>query len=262
MPLPLQSSGPGPLVSLVFVAVGVGVLALFARRSVARLLTMLRTDRRAVGDVEPGLVEVEGTVASAGESAGTRTHGAADAEPVVTQYRQSDGEGRDFTLPVPQQFAPEALNEETAVPFYVEDETGRVLVDPAYADVSLESDTHRSDQLTDHTELEAVLEAGDTVYVLGEAVPAGDYADRATPRDGVVASVVRVFEGGGKTTADAVLDDDDLVVTRTASSPAFLVSDTTERRGLLRMGLMAAFWTLSGLFVVVGGLYFFVTGLV
>jgi hypothetical protein len=266
-PVPLQSTGPGPLVSLVFIAVGFGVLVLFARGSVGRLLTMLRTEQRSVAAVKPGLVEVEGRVVPADGTVSGRTFGTGFSEAVVTQYRQSggntgDGQQRDFTLPVPQQFAPEILNEETAVPFYVEDDTGKILVDPAYADISLDSDHSEHDSLTDHAEVEAILEPGDTVYVLGEAVPADSYSQAATPRGGIIRSVVRLVRGGLDTTADEVMQDDELVITRTSSTAEFLISDTSERRGQLRQGLMAVFWTLSGLIAIGGGVYFLVVGLV
>ena len=160
-----------------------------------------------------------------------------------------------------QQFAPELLNEETAVPFYVEDDTGQVLVDPAYADVSLESDYSRSDELTDQTTVEAVLEPGEHVYVLGHAVPAEEYPQRATHRGGIVRSILRFLRGGGQRTAEEALDGEDLLITRTSSAAEFFISDTSERRGMLRLGLMATFWTLSGLIAVGGGVYFLVDGL-
>jgi hypothetical protein len=228
---------------------------------------MLRTEQRSVAAVEPGLVEIEGQVVPADETVSGRTFETGFSEAVVTQYRQSggntgDSEARNFTLPVPQQFAPEVLNEETTAPFYVEDDTGKILVDPAYADISLDSDHSEHDNLTDHAEVEAILEPGDTVYVLGEAVPADSYSQMATPRGGIVRSIVRLVRGGGDTTADEVIEDDDLVITRTASTAEFFISDTSERRGQLRMGLMAAFWTLSGLIAIGGGLYFLVTGII
>lgn len=264
MSVVLQSSGPGLLTSLAFVAVGVAVLVLFARRGVARLLAMRRIERRPVGDVEPGPVEIEGRVRPADETVSGETFGTGYADGVVTQYRQSGGpgdEGPEFTLPIPQQFAPDVLTGETAVPFYVEDDTGTVLVDPAYADISLDSDYASHNDATGRSKVEAILEPGDTVYVLGEAVPAGSYGQAATPPGGVVRSLQRLLYGGN-TTADEVMDDDELVVTRTASSSEFLISDTSERRGQLRQVLMAAFWTLSGLVAIGGGLYFLVTGIV
>lgn len=196
---------------------------------------------------------LEGTVVDAGETTSSRTVSGSD-EAVISQYRQSDGEGRNFTLPVPQQFAPQVLNEHITLPFYVKDDTGRVLVDAARADVSLKSDVHRGDNSAQDTVVQAFLEPGDQVYVLGAAVPATDYPSAATDRGGL-RSIVRLVRGGDRVSADEVMaDDDGLVLTRTPDAE-FIVSDAAERRGLLRQGLMAGFWTLSGLFVIVGGLY-------
>jgi hypothetical protein len=262
--VPLQSTGAGPLVALALVAVGVAVVATFARASVRRLLAMARTDQRPVADVEPGRVEVQGEVLSAGESVEARTRGTGDGDSVVTQYRQRQGDSgdpnqTDFTLPVPQQFAPDVLNEEAVVPFYVADDTGRVLVDPAYADISLDADHSRHDAISDYAEVEAVLAPGDTVSVIGDAVQGASYDDAVAARGGLVHTVSRLLDSVGRTTADEVLDDDELVITRTDGASTFLISDTGERRGQLRQGLMAAFWTLSGGIAIVGGSYVLVT---
>ncbi|WP_436903515.1 hypothetical protein [Halovenus halobia] len=259
----LTLRSPGPTVGLAFVAVGVGVLAVFARRSVARLLTMVRTETRPVRAVEPGQVEIEGTVVSAGEVAadgGGSVYTGADS-PVIAESRRSDGEGRSFIPPVPQRFVPDVLTEQNCVPFYVEDDTGTILVDPALADVSLASDYSQSDSLSGHKHIEAALEPEETVTVLGQAIPADEYDQRATRRSGFLRSVYRFIRPPLNTTADEVVDDDELVITRTSGSSPFFIADTSARWGSLRQGLMVAFWLITGLFSVVFGLYVLSLGL-
>lgn len=259
--LTLRSAGPA--VGLAFVAVGVGVLAVFAQRSIARLLTMLRTETRPVAEVKPGQVEIQGKVVSAGEVAadgGGNVHTGAES-PVITESRRSDGEGRNFIPPVPQRFVPDLLTEQNCVPFYVEDDTGRALVDPALADVSLDSDYSQSDTLSGHKHIEAALEPEETVTVLGQAIPAEEYDQRATRRSGFVRSVYRFIRPPLNTTADEVIDDDEFVITRTSDSSPFFIADTSSRWGSLRQGLMVAFWAISGVCSLVFGLYVLVGGL-
>jgi len=265
LPVALQTGGPGLGVSIAFVLVGVGLLAVFSRRSVGRLLTMLGTEPVAAGEVSPGMVELEGTVTPAGETFDASA-GMQRAEAVVIQTRQSGGQAdegglSEFVLPVPQQLAPGLLNDTSVRPFYLEDDTGRVLVDAAHADISLDSDYSRSDDLSDHRRVEAWLEPGDEVYVLGEAVPAEVYPERATPPDGLLRGLARFLQGDIRHTAEETADGEDVVVTRTPRASEFVVSDTSGGRSLLRQGLMAAFWTLSGLLAVGTGLYFFVGAL-
>jgi hypothetical protein len=254
----------GPVSGLALVAVSVGILAVFARRSTARLLTMLRTDTRPVADITSGRVEVEGTVVSAGEVAadgGSSIYTGADS-PVITETRRDDGQGRNFMPPIPQQFAPDILTEQHCVPFYLEDDTGTVLVDPALADVSLDSDYSQSDSLSGHKRVEAALEPGETVTVLGDAIPAWEYDRRAAPRTGFLRSIYRFLRPTFHTTADEAVDeDDDVIITRTSGSSPFFVADTSAGRGLLRQGLMVAFWIISGLLGVGIGLYVLVGGL-
>lgn len=260
----LTTRPAGPIVALAFVAAGVAVLAVFARRSVARLLTMVRTETRPIAEVEPGQVEIEGTVVSAGEVAadgGGSVYTGAD-NPVIAESRQSDSEGRNFIPPVPQRFVPDVLTEQNCVPFYAEDDTGTVLVDPALADVSLDSDYSQSDSLSGHKQIEAALEPEETVTVLGQAVPADEYDQRATRRSGLLRSLYRFIRPPLNTTADEVVDDDDeLVITRTSGTSPFFIADTSARWGALRQGLMVAFWLISGLFSVGAGLFVLSRGL-
>lgn len=264
IPLPFQTGGPGLGAGVALVFVGVGLLAVFARRSGQRLLTMLGTESVAAGEVAPGMVELEGTVASAGETFDASA-GMESTEAVVIQSRQSGGQNDQndgvpgLGLPIPQQLAPDVLNDVSARPFYLEDDSGRVLVDAANADVSLDADYTRSDDLTDHARVEAWLEPGDEAYVLGEAVPEAAYAERATSPGGRLRDVVQFLKADIRRTAeDAIDDDDEMVVTRTSRTAEFVVADTSGGRSLLRQGLMTAFWTGAGLLATGGGLYVFV----
>ena len=253
----------GPITGLVLVAAGVVLLAVFGRRSVARLLTMVRTETRPVAELEPGQVEIEGTVVSAGEVAadGGGSVLTGKDHPVIAESRQSDGDGQNYLPPIPQRFVPDLLTEQNCVPFYVEDDSGRVLVDPALADVSLDSDYSRNDTLTDHKQIEAALEPEETVTVLGQAIPAEEYDQRATRRSGLLRSIYRFVRPPLNTTADEVIDDDELVITRTSGSPLFFIADTSARWGALRQGLTVAFWVLAGLFSIGIGLYVLTRGL-
>ncbi|WP_323676180.1 hypothetical protein [Halorubellus sp. PRR65] len=264
---PLQSGGGGaasPLVGLALVGAGVAVLVLFAAPSARRLRAMFETETVPVAEATPGRVEVEGTVEPAAETLDVSA-GAKKAEAVVSQSRQHDGDhGNDddggFFVPLPQQLVPDVLSKTGSVPFYVADDTGRILVDPAYADVRLESDYARHDELSDSRRVEAWLEPGDGVYVLGEAVPASEYDERATAPSGPVRSVVEFLKGGVSQTADAVARDE-LVVTRTADTVDFVVSDATGTRSWLRQALGTVVWSLVGALAVVGGGYLVLGGL-
>lgn len=240
-----------------------------ARRSLRRLAAMLRTETRAVGEIEPGPVEIEGEVVSAGETVEGRMTG---DEGVVTEYRQTRddpgdaGGGGGPPLPLPQQLVPTAVNR-GAVPFYVDDGSGRVLVDAASADVSLSADAKQHSAVRETRTVEARLEPGDDVYVLGTAVPAEEYApDDADDADGGVLRLLFGFLTGEhrRLPASAVMDDDgteELVVTRRDGS-AFLIADAAEWRGWIRQGLMAALWTTASVLLIAGGGYLVLGGIV
>jgi len=263
---PLQTSGPGLAVSVALILVGIAILAVFTRQSARRLLTMLGTEASEASEVAPGMVELEGTVGAAGETFDANA-GMTSAEAVVIQSRQSGGQNNQgggvpgVGLPIPQQLTPDVLNDVSARPFYLEDDSGRILVDAANADVSLESDYSRHDELTDHAEVEAWLEPGDEVYVLGEAVPAEAYPERATPAGGRLRRVVHFLKADIRRTAEDAVDEGELVVTHTPQASQFVVSDTTSGRSLLRQGLMTAFWTGAGLLAIGIGLNVFVAAL-
>lgn len=262
---PLQQTvSPGLIVAgLLAVLAGLWT-ARIARGSVAKLVAMLRTETQPVADIGPGLVEVEGRVVPAGESVEGKMTG---EEAVVTEYRRSQDEpGQDDTtpdIPIPQQLVPTNMNR-GAVPFFVEDETGRVLVDAANASLSLRSDAREHSTARDTRQVEARLEPGDEVYVIGEAVPVETYS----PDDdsgGVLRLLLGLFLGEHRRVpASAAMDEvgaDQLVITQRGNSH-FLIADTAEWRGWIRQGLMVLLWTVvSLLFIAVGG-YFFLDGIV
>lgn len=266
-----QGGGIDPaLVVAGLLALGAGIWTLrFTRGSLRRLAAMLRTETEPIADIESGLVEVEGTVVSAGEAVEGRMTG---EEAVVTEYRRSqdrsgtpgDGESDPPDIPLPQQLVPTSFNR-GAVPFYVEDESGRALVDAANADLSLGADAKRRSHGRETREVEARLEPGDEVYVIGNAVPAGEYTPEET--DGGVLRLLLGFflREHRRVPASAVMDDEEnereLVITRRDGSE-FLITDAAEWRGWIRQGLMVALWTLvSVLFIAVGG-YLVLDGLV
>lgn len=245
----------GPLASLGLILLGVGVLAVLARRSLARLRRLVGTGTTPVGEVDAGPVRLEGEVVPADETVGTRLNAGLDAEPVATQYRGTglSGPRSRSALPIPQQFAPDVLNGVDAVPFYVADDSGRVLVDGGRAELSLAADAHRERGTADpDRSVEAALEPGDTVSVLGEAVPTDSYESASTARGGVFGAVASLLNDGDRMSAAGALDGEELVVTRTADRD-LVVTDTSGGRSLLRQGVAAGFWTLVGLGLVAGG---------
>ncbi|MEF8906748.1 MAG: hypothetical protein V5A13_02705 [Haloarculaceae archaeon] len=255
---PLQAGGPGLALSVALVLLGLGVLAVFARRALQRFLAMLATEPVGAGEVSPGMVELEGAVVPDGGTVDVHAD-TQPAEAVLARRRRRSRSERvaGFTLPVLERLAPNALYDTSARPFYLEDDTGRVLVDAARADVSLGADHSRQDDRSDHAGVEAWLGPGDDVYVLGEVVPAAAYPDRASLPGGFL-RWLRGDERDTGQTAEAPLREDELVVTRTPRTSEFVVSDTAGGYSLLRRGLVAAFWTVSGLVALGVGLYLFI----
>lgn len=265
MTYPAQTGAiePGTLVGGLLVAV-IGVWTLrIAVRSVGRLASMVGTSTRPVEAVEPGTVEVEGTVRSAGKTVSGEV---TESKAVVTEYRSQTYDRSDENnlglLPIPQSLTPNALNKTAAVPFYVDDDTGRVLVDPVKADVSLSTETKERERLgADRRkhEVEALLEPGDEVYVLGRAVPSERYSP--PERSGILYKLYRLLGGDYKQIpASDVIDDEDLVITRDGERTKFVISDTAEWRGWIRQVLMALLWTALAIALVVIGAYLALTG--
>jgi hypothetical protein len=255
---PLQAGGPGLAPSVALVLLGLVVLAVFARRAVQRFLVMLAAEPAGAGEVSPGMVELEGTVVPDGGTFDVDGD-TQPAEAVLARCRRRNRSERAarFTLPLFERLAPDVLDDTSARPFYLEDDTGRVLVDAGRAEVSLDVDHSHQDDRPDHGRVEAWLGPGDDVYVLGEVVPAAAYPDRASLPGGFFGRL-RGDERDTGRTADAPLREDELVVTRTPRTSEFVISDTAGGYSLLRRGLAAALWTVSGLAVLGVGLYLFI----
>jgi|GEM_PF-3439746 len=258
---------PGALVGGVLLVIAGLWVGRFAVRSLGRLATMVGTETRAVEAVEPGTVEVEGTVASAGEAV---TGELSDETAVIVEHRsqseERDRHGHDDSgtlprIPLPQQLTPNSLNRVSSVPFYVEDDTGRVLVDAARADTSLDADAKDRERTGHRREysVEGRLEPGDDVYVLGQAIPAEEY----TPPEpsGILHTLLSLFGlSPEKMPASTALDGEDVVITRDGENSEFVVSDTAEWRGWIRQTAMAILWAAITLALVAGGAYVLLTG--
>jgi len=259
---------PGALVGGVLLVIAGVLAARVAVRSVGRLAAMVGTKTQAVEAVEPGTVEIEGTVADAGEQVESALE---DETAVIVEYRHqredrepldNDDSGGLDRIPLPQQLTPNALNQVSAVPFYVEDDTGRVLVDAARADTSLDADAKDKDRIgyqRREFSVEGRLEPGDEVYVLGQAIPAEEY----TPpkRGGIIPKLLALVRGSHeRLPASEAIEGEDLVVTRDGESSTFLVSDTAEWRSWIRQVAMAILWIVVAIALVGGGAYFLLTG--
>lgn len=255
----------------VLVVVGLVVLGLWSTRSGRRLRAMLGTRTTTVADVSEGPVELEGTVKPADQTFSTRSRMTDESDAVLAEFRRNDRPDNDphhddtdvgFPILIPQQLAPDAASERTAVPFYLEDDSGRILVDAAHANLSLETDAKRNTRNTSvdaDVRVEAVVLPDEDIYAVGTAVPAEEYADRVRPRlfnRGKLGWLTGLFGGDYTEPADAALDEDDeWVLTRTAGDDVFVLSDTAEWRTWIRQVLMLLFWTVIGLGCVAGGLY-------
>jgi hypothetical protein len=255
----LAQSGVQPGVALGGVLTAVAGVAMLwlARRHVRRLAATVRVDERPVGEVTPGTVAVSGEVVPAGETVTGRVD---ETEAVVTEYREhssskgGQGSGGSTSRPLALRLTPDVLTRTAAVPFYVDDGSGRVLVDAMHADLSLAADSREREVESGKrtTELEARLEPGDEVSVVGRAVPADRYD---LPSRGLLGTVVDLVSGSvEQSPASAVLDDEELVVTRDGEG-TFVVSDVGGWRGRARHALAALFWALFALGMIAFGGY-------
>lgn len=245
-------------VLLVVVAVWTSRVAV---RSTSRLVSMVRTSTTPIEAIDSGPVEIEGVVRSAGE-----TLSGGPEEAVITEHRSQTrdrGDETDFSLPpLPQSLTPNALNKTASVPFYVEDDTGRVLVDPVKADVSLstdEKDTQRRGPDRRKKTVKARLEPGDEVYVFGQAIPSENYSP--PEKSGLLYRLFRLFGSDyEQVPASDVIEDEAILITRDGDDSNFIISDTSEWRGWIRQALMALLWIAVTVALVALGVNYISTG--
>jgi hypothetical protein len=167
-----RAVGAAPYVFGVLLAGGVFVAGV---RNV-RLGLSIRTNPPApAGEVraETGVVDVEGVVRPAGETLAAPVTG----EPCVgyeyDRYSRSPGDHGDWTR---------VETDEAVVPFYVEDDTGRVAVVPDGSWLDFEGDTAERGAGTRETE--ARLAPGDEVHVHGQRRVVDGSADEGPVVDG------------------------------------------------------------------------------
>lgn len=175
------------------------------RHTGGRVWNMLTTTTRSVDEIEPGEVEVQGTVVPAGETVPAERE---DEEVVVRtegkSYHDREPGGKQSSwaaffnlISIPMKLS--SSEPEEAVPFYLEDDTGKVLVDATTAQASLPyrgGGASQSNAATTVTHSQH-LTAGDEVYALGTAVSVDDYvaeveAKKEEPAKGAGA------DGGGR----------------------------------------------------------------
>jgi hypothetical protein len=144
---------------------------------------------------ESGIVEVEGTAVSLGET----ISGKYSDEPTLAQkwHREREEEQTDSDGNTTTSWR-RVGHGSNAVPFLVEDETGTVAVEPSGASLSIsESHIHRSP--SDIRHYEGRIEPGDSVYVYGQLLEADDPAEAPDKK--------RTYIGNGDEVAEFVVSD-------------------------------------------------------
>jgi hypothetical protein len=207
-----------------------------------RLALLLRASEVPAGQVTSGVVEVSGTARPAGES-GLVSPDRAEREGEYLAYKRvervdTDPGHEDEELPFMDKDAGD--RDVAAAPLYVEDDTGRVLVDTNNADVRLDwDDTNRGSRRTTKW---AALEPGDPVTVYGTAMA----PDRRQP-PGVVDSMSDLSDTMQGRDFEAAAGDEDVVVSKGRRLPYLIVSD---RSGLGLLGRQLAYFLVAGLLTV------------
>ena len=207
-----------------------------------RLALLFRASEVPAGKVGSGVVEVSGTARPVQEG-GLVSSDRAEREGEYLAYKRVE---RVDTDPghddddVPFMEADTTDRDVAAAPLYVEDDTGRVLVDTNNADVRLDwDDTNRGGRRTTKW---AALEPGDPVTVYGTAMA----PDRRQP-PGVVDSMSDLSDTMQGRDFEAAAGDEDVVVSKGRRLPYLIVSD---RSGLGLLGRQLAYFLLAGVLTV------------
>lgn len=207
-----------------------------------RLALLLRASETPAGQVSSGAVEVSGTARPAQE-AGLVSPDRAEREGEYLAYKRvervdTDPGHDDEELPFMDKDAGD--QDVAAAPLYVEDDTGRVLVDTNNADVRLDwDDTSRGGRRTTKW---SALEPGDPVTVYGTAMP----PNRRQP-PGVIDSVSDLSDTMQGRDFEALAAGEDVVVSKGRRLPYLILSD---RSGLGLLGRQLAYFLVAGLVTV------------
>lgn len=195
-----------------------------AYRQYGRVDMLVAASETAAGAVDSGVVKVSGTARPADPDDGvTPRVGEYDGEYLA--YRYKENVDRDPNDEEPLGGAA-GTDEAAAVPFYVEDDTGSVLVDANDADVMLDWD--EKDRGARRNTYWAALEAGDPIHVYGTAMAPGQWEPQTAA--GAVSDLV---DAGRRADVETYAADEDVIVARSEENPYLVVSD---RSGLELMG--------------------------
>lgn len=216
---------------------GLAVLPGYAAwRQWGRLSLLVRASEVPAGRVSPGVVEVSGTARAGAE--GARVSPGRQGEEYLAYKRiekvDTDPGNQDEELPFTDKETSDRGVE--AVPIYVEDDTGAVLVDTNNADVRLSWDeTSRGGRRTTKF---AGLRDGDPVTVYGTAMTP---EQRQPP--GFVDSMADLSDTMQGRRFDEVAADEDVVVSKSTQLPYLVLSD---RSGIGLLGRQLGYFVLAG----------------
>lgn len=213
---------------------GIAALTAFGAYVQYNRVKFLRaTSEVAAGRLQPGAgaVKVSGTAQPAGEDR------VGHDEPEHLAYRhkrerkrhnhRADGDVMDANDTITER-------DSDAVPFYVADDTGQVLVDASRASLDLDWDDKSRNGAW--TEYDATLDPGDEVNVYGTAMAPGEHSG---------SELVEAFtndrsEAPTETFSDHAADES-VLVSSTPADPQFIVTDSS---GLSLLGRTVA-WTVA-----------------
>ncbi|MEF8887481.1 MAG: hypothetical protein V5A30_06710 [Haloarculaceae archaeon] len=222
---------------------GVAVLPAYAAwLQWGRLALLFRASEMPAGQVSSGVVEVSGTARPA-EQGGLVSPDRVNREGEYLAYKRieridTDPGHDDEELPFLDKEAGD--RDVAAAPLYVEDDTGRVLVDTNNADVRLDwDDTSRGGRRTTKW---AALEPGDPVTVYGTAMA----LDRRNP-PGIADSLSDVSDSMRGWDFDELAAGENVVISKSLDRPYLILSD---RSGLGLLGRQLAYFLVAGLLTV------------
>lgn len=206
----------------------VPVLAWIGYRQWKRVRLLVRVSEEDSGSVTSGPVKVTGR-ATAAVDGDTLTSTMTDTDCLAYRYKEridrdpNDGDSLDDLTA--------GQTTERAVPFYVEDSTGSVLIDTNNADLELTWD--ETSRGTRRDTFEAYLQDGDRVQVYGTAM-----APEKREPPGMIDAVSDTYDTLSGRDFDAYAENEDLVVTKAPEEPYLIVSDRPGWRLLGRQVLV------------------------